>query len=54
MPLVDPDRQVIGDLAHEHSLVLHELTTHEPSLEAAFFELTEAAVDFRATAPSHA
>jgi ABC-2 type transport system ATP-binding protein len=47
------DRDVIGDLAAEHSLAIHELTLHEPSLEAAFFELTEGAVDFRATASTH-
>jgi ABC-2 type transport system ATP-binding protein len=47
------DRDLIGDLAAQHSLPLHELTLHEPSLEAAFFELTEGAVDFHATAASH-
>jgi ABC-2 type transport system ATP-binding protein len=47
------DRDFIGDLAAEHDLALHELTLHEPSLEAAFFELTEGAVDFHATAASH-
>jgi ABC-2 type transport system ATP-binding protein len=47
------DRDRIGDLAAQHNLALHELTSHEPSLEAAFFELTEGAVDFQATAASH-
>ncbi|MCW3035913.1 MAG: type transport system ATP-binding protein [Actinobacteria bacterium] len=47
------DRDFIGDLAAQHDLALHELTMHEPSLEAAFFELTEGAVDFHATAASH-
>jgi ABC-2 type transport system ATP-binding protein len=47
------ERDFIGDLAARHDLALHELTVHEPSLEAAFFELTEGAVDFHATAASH-
>src|ERR1700704_1389880 len=47
------ERDFIGDLAAQHDLALHELTVHEPSLEAAFFELTEGAVDFHATAASH-
>src|SRR3984893_1081616 len=47
------DRDFIGDLAAQHDLALHELTMHEPSLEAAFFELTEGAVDFHAPAASH-
>ncbi len=40
----------IGDLAAERGVVIHELAVHEPSLEAAYFELTNSAVDFRAVA----
>ena len=46
------DRDAVGDLAAAHGLVIHELTRHEPSLEAAFFELTDGAVDYRANAAS--
>jgi ABC-2 type transport system ATP-binding protein len=38
----------IGDLATRHGLTLHELTPQQPSLEAAYFELTEASAQFRA------
>ena len=38
----------IGDLAAEHGIALHELTPQQASLEEAFFELTEAAVEYHA------
>lgn len=38
----------IGDLISQHHIVVHELAPHEASLEAAYFELTNTAVDFRA------
>jgi ABC-2 type transport system ATP-binding protein len=38
----------IGDLAAEHGIALHELTPQQASLEDAFFELTEAAVEYHA------
>jgi ABC-2 type transport system ATP-binding protein len=38
----------IGDLAAEHGIALHELTPLQASLEEAFFELTESAVDYHA------
>jgi ABC-2 type transport system ATP-binding protein len=38
----------IGDLAAEHGIPLHELTPLQASLEEAFFELTESAVDYHA------
>jgi ABC-2 type transport system ATP-binding protein len=41
----------IGDLAAEHGIPLHELTPLQASLEEAFFELTESAVDFHASDP---
>lgn len=37
----------IGDLAARERITLHELTPQQPSLEAAFLELTEGAVQFR-------
>jgi ABC-2 type transport system ATP-binding protein len=44
------DPAAVGDLAACHGLALHELVLHEPSLEAAYMELTHDAVDYRATA----
>ena len=38
----------IGDLAAEHGIALHELTPQQASLEEAFFELTDSAVEFHA------
>jgi ABC-2 type transport system ATP-binding protein len=37
----------IGELAAGEGIALHELTPQQPSLEAAFLELTEGAVQFR-------
>ena len=42
------DRAEVGELAAAGGLVLHELTVHEPSLEAAYMQLTHDAVDYRA------
>jgi ABC-2 type transport system ATP-binding protein len=39
---------VIGELARDHGLVLHELTPRRASLEDAFMELTSDAVEYRA------
>jgi ABC-2 type transport system ATP-binding protein len=38
----------IGDIAARHMITLHELAAHQASLEAAFLELTNDSVDFRA------
>jgi ABC-2 type transport system ATP-binding protein len=38
----------IGDVAAEHGIPLHELTPQQASLEEAFFELTDAAVEYHA------
>ncbi len=38
---------LIGDLATEHRLRLHELAPHRPSLETAFMELTQDSVEYR-------
>jgi ABC-2 type transport system ATP-binding protein len=38
----------VGDLAHEHRLRVHELTTRSASLEAAFLELTGGDVEYAA------
>jgi ABC-2 type transport system ATP-binding protein len=40
----------IGAVAAERSIVLHELTPRRASLEEAFLQLTDGAVDFRASA----
>jgi ABC-2 type transport system ATP-binding protein len=44
------DCETVGELAGHHGLVVHELVLHEPSLEAAYMELTQHAVDYRAAA----
>ncbi|MCX4821357.1 ATP-binding cassette domain-containing protein [Streptomyces sp. NBC_01142] len=38
----------IGDLAHRHHIVLHELATHASSLESAFMSLTADSVEYLA------
>ena len=38
----------VGDLAAAHGLRLHELTPRRASLEAAFMELTDDSVEYRA------
>jgi ABC-2 type transport system ATP-binding protein len=38
----------IGDLALEHRIAIHELTTQQASLEEAFMDLTREDVEFRA------
>jgi ABC-2 type transport system ATP-binding protein len=43
-----PDR--IGDIAFDHHIRLHELAPQQPSLEAAFMELTKDSVEFHAAA----
>ena len=42
----------IGDLAFEHGIRIHELTSAQASLEEAFMELTAASVEFQANEPS--
>src|SRR5262249_27080952 len=42
------DAAGVGDLAAQRGIALHELTPQQASLEEAFFELTNAAVDFHA------
>jgi ABC-2 type transport system ATP-binding protein len=39
--------ETVGELAAGHGLILHELTMADASLEEAYMELTEDAVDFR-------
>ncbi|MBT2472403.1 ATP-binding cassette domain-containing protein [Streptomyces sp. ISL-66] len=41
----------IGELAHRHGIVLHELTTHTSSLESAFMSLTADSVEYLAGEP---
>nr|WSX53802.1 ATP-binding cassette domain-containing protein [Streptomyces sp. NBC_00974] len=38
----------IGDVAHRHRIVLHELATHTSSLESAFMSLTADSVEYLA------
>ncbi|WP_326668684.1 MULTISPECIES: ABC transporter ATP-binding protein [unclassified Streptomyces] len=38
----------ISELAHEHQILLHELSTRTPSLEDAFMELTATSVEYTA------
>jgi ABC-2 type transport system ATP-binding protein len=45
---------IIGDLAAEHRVPLHELTPELASLEETFFELTNDSVEFRADVPAPA
>jgi ABC-2 type transport system ATP-binding protein len=45
------DATRIGDLAASHRIRLHELTPLHASLEEAFFELTEASVDYDSADP---
>ncbi|HVA61588.1 MAG TPA: ATP-binding cassette domain-containing protein [Mycobacteriales bacterium] len=44
----------VGDIAARNGLTVHELLLQEASLEAAFMELTQDAVDFHAGAPAGA
>ncbi len=37
----------VGTLAAEHGLTLYELVLHEPTLEAAYMEVTQEAVEFK-------
>ena len=40
--------EVVGDLAHERRLRLHQLTTRSATLEAAFLGLTRGDVEYAA------
>jgi ABC-2 type transport system ATP-binding protein len=40
--------EAVGQLAAEHRLTLHELSTRQASLEEAYLRMTEDAVDYRA------
>jgi ABC-2 type transport system ATP-binding protein len=42
---------LIGDIAFDHQIRLHELAPMQQSLEAAFMELTRDSVEFHATTP---
>jgi ABC-2 type transport system ATP-binding protein len=43
----------IGDLAFEHRLRIHELTSVTASLESAYLELTRDSIEYTATVPTH-
>ena len=44
------DAAAVGELAGANGLFVHELVLHEPTLEAAYMELTHDAVDYRSPA----
>lgn len=44
------DAGAIGQLAAEHGLVIHELTTRYPSLEKAYLDIADDSVDYRGDA----
>jgi ABC-2 type transport system ATP-binding protein len=48
------DAPAIADLAREHGISVHELTTRHASLEEAYMELTRDSVEYRADMPDHA
>jgi hypothetical protein len=50
-PPVKAQPEVIGDLAFEHRIRLHELAPAQASLEGALMELTADSVEFRAHPP---
>jgi ABC-2 type transport system ATP-binding protein len=39
--------EVVGDLAARHSITLHELSAQQASLEEAYMELADGAVEYR-------
>jgi ABC-2 type transport system ATP-binding protein len=43
----------VGDMARSLGVALHELTTVRASLEDAFMELTDDAVEYRTTDPRY-
>ena len=43
------DAAAIGELAAAHGIALHELSSQQATLEDAFFELTEGAVEYHAS-----
>lgn len=44
------DCATVGDISAAHGIVLHELSLQKASLEEAFIDLTDSAVDYRSTA----
>ena len=46
------ERSAIGDLAFQHGIAVHQLTSEAASLEEAFMELTANDVEFRAQDPN--
>jgi ABC-2 type transport system ATP-binding protein len=44
------DSAAVGELSAAHGIVLHELSLQKASLEDAFIDLTDTAVDYRSTA----
>jgi ABC-2 type transport system ATP-binding protein len=54
LAVVGLDAAVIGEVAREHGISVHELTPRHASLEEAFMEITQASVDYRADVPEYA
>ncbi|HSX67633.1 MAG TPA: hypothetical protein VLF38_08915, partial [Nocardioides sp.] len=50
------DARTVGDLAFDNQIRVHELSTHQATLEEAFLEMTGNASEYnaQAPAPSHA
>lgn len=51
LTVVGLDAAAIGDLAFENGIRVHELSTHQATLEEAFLEMTGGAQEFQAHAP---
>jgi ABC-2 type transport system ATP-binding protein len=48
------DAETVGEIAHAHGIVLHELSPRSASLEEAYMTLTQDAVEYRSDAPAAA
>jgi ABC-2 type transport system ATP-binding protein len=48
------DAETVGEIAHAHGIVLHELSPRSASLEEAYMTLTQDAVEYRSDAPATA
>lgn len=51
--VADADPGLVGELARADRLSLHELATHQPTLEQRYMDLTGEAVDYRAEQLDH-
>jgi ABC-2 type transport system ATP-binding protein len=51
LAITDMSAAAVGELAGAQGIVLHELSSQEPSLEEAYMELTRDSVEYRADVP---